>query len=678
MMLQDKITVLKGIGAAKAKLFEKVGVATIQDLLGYYPRGYEDRTKTVPIFEAFESQTVCIKATVFSAVSERRINKTLSLYTAELADESGRLQATWFNNKYIKNSIKKGETYIFYGRIRRVGAHKCIENPIFERTDKQQLVTGKIVPLYPLTEGLTQKNVQSAMAQAFDAVDEVEESLPRSLRTAYTLAPLQQAIKNIHFPADFDAYERARRRLVFEELLTLSLSLAKIKQSKTACRREQAIDTSFLDEFTSSLPYALTRAQRAVLDEICVDLAGHTPMNRLVQGDVGSGKTAVAAAAMYTVAKNGCQAALMAPTELLARQHYENFVKMMDGRLSVCLLIGSMSQAEKNAAYAAIQSGQADLIIGTHALIQTKVAYKNLALVVTDEQHRFGVVHRDAITQKGDNPHVMVMSATPIPRTLALILYGDLDISIIDELPPGRKAVATYAVGESMRARIYAFMKKHVDAGRQVYIVCPLIEETESTDLKNVVDYTETLSKKVFPSYRIGLLHSRLGAEQKDRLMLQFKSGGIDILVSTTVIEVGVDVPNAAVMVIENAERFGLSQLHQLRGRVGRGSEQSFCILINQSDGEIAKKRMEIMCSSGDGFYISEQDLQLRGPGDFFGTKQHGIPTLKIANLISDRDILKEVQAVAKALLDGTLEMEEAERRALFGTVNRTADTILL
>lgn len=677
-MLTQNITVLKGIGAARAKLFEKVGVTTVWDLLTYYPRGYEDRTKIVPIFEAYDSQTVCIKATVFSAVSERRISKTLSLYSVELVDESGRMQATWFNNKYIKSSIKKGDTYIFYGRIRRVGARKCIENPIFEQAGKKQLVTGKIVPLYPLTEGLTQKNVQSATAQALDALGEVEESLPRSLRTAYGLVPLQQAIADIHYPADFDAYEQARRRLVFDELLSLSLSLAKIKKSKTACRREHTIDPSCMDTFIDSLPYALTRAQRVVLDEICIDLASHTPMNRLVQGDVGSGKTVVAAAAMYAVAKNGCQAALMAPTELLARQHYDSFVKMMGGRLSVCLLTGSMSQAEKNAAYAAIQSGQADLIIGTHAIIQSNVEFHNLALVVTDEQHRFGVVHRDAITQKGDNPHVMVMSATPIPRTLALILYGDLDISIIDELPPGRKTVATYAVGESMRARIYAFMKKHVDNGRQIYIVCPLIEETEQTDLKNVVDYTETLSKKVFPSYRIGLLHSRLAAAEKEMLMLRFKNGEVDILVSTTVIEVGVDVPNATVMVVENAERFGLSQLHQLRGRVGRGSEQSFCILFNQSDGEVAKKRMEIMCASNDGFYISEQDLQLRGPGDFFGTKQHGIPTLKIANLIRDIDILKEVQAASDGLLSGTLAVEEAEQRALFGMVNRTADTILL
>lgn len=677
-MLNDRITILKGIGSARAQLFEKVGVMTVYDLLTYYPRGYEDRTKIVPIYEAYDSQTVCIKATVFSAVSQRRINKTLSLYSAELADESGQLQATWFNNKYIKTSLQKGESYIFYGKIRRIGPRKTIENPIFERLDKPQVVTGKIVPLYPLTEGLTQKNVQSTIAQALGAAAELEETLPRSLLKRYNLLPLRQAIENIHFPADFETFSRARRRLVFEELLTLSLSLAKIKQSKTACLRDSVLDTSYLAAFTASLPYRLTNAQARVLREICADLSERRPMNRLVQGDVGSGKTAVAAAAMYTVAKNGAQAALMAPTELLARQHYDNFVKMMNGRLKVCLLIGSMNPKEKEAAYAEIESGRADLIVGTHAMIQERVVYKDLALVVTDEQHRFGVVHRDAIAQKGNNPHVMVMSATPIPRTLALILYGDLDISIIDELPPGRKPVETYAVGEGMRKRIYAFIKKHVDNGRQAYIVCPLIEETENTDLKNVVAYTETLSKKIFPAYRIALLHSRLGAAQKDALMTAFAAGEIDILVSTTVIEVGVDVANANVMVVENAERFGLSQLHQLRGRVGRGVEQSYCILFNQTDGETAKKRMEIMCSSNDGFYISEEDLKLRGPGDFFGTKQHGIPTLKIANLFDDIDILKEVQQAAGLLCDTTLACTPEEQAALDKKVETLTGKILL
>ncbi len=677
-MLHDKITALKGIGAAKAKLFEKVGVVTVEDLLFYFPRGYEDRTKIVPIYEAYDSQTVCIKATVFSAVRQRQINKTLSLYSVELADESGQMQATWFNNKYIKNSIHKGETYIFYGRVRRVGPRKTMENPIFERLDKPQVVTGKIVPLYPLTEGLTQKIVQTAMTQALDAAAELSDPLPRSLLAHCTLVPLRQAVEHIHFPLDFEAFEQARRRLVFEELLTLSLSLAKIKRNKTAQHRETALDTSCIGEFIASLPYQLTRAQQTVLDEICTDLSSHTPMNRLVQGDVGSGKTVVAAAAMYATAKNGCQAALMAPTEILARQHYDNFMKMMHGRLRVCLLIGSMRQKEKEAVYEEIESGRADIVIGTHAMIQERVVYKNLALVVTDEQHRFGVVHRDAIAQKGNNPHVMVMSATPIPRTLALILYGDLDISIIDELPPGRKPVATYAVGESMRKRIYAFLKKHIDNGRQAYIVCPLIEETENADLKNVAAYTKMLAEKVFPTYRIALLHSRLPAAEKEALMTQFKEGNIDILVSTTVIEVGVDVANANIMVIENAERFGLSQLHKLRGRVGRGSEQSYCILFNQSDGELAKKRMQILCESNDGFVISEEDLKLRGPGDFFGTKQHGIPTLKIANLFSDMDILKEVQQAVALLQSGALEISAEERAALAQVVHAYTGRILL
>lgn len=677
-MLYDKITVLNGIGDARAKLFEKVGVVTVMDLLTYYPRGYEDRTKIVPIFEAQDSQTVCIKATVFSAVSERRINKTLSLYSAEISDESGRLQATWFNNKYIKNSIKKGEDYIFYGKIKRIGARKCIENPIFERFDKPLLVTGKIVPLYPLTEGLTQKIVQSAISQALKFTDKLSETLPRSVMEHYGLVSIKQAVSDIHFPSDFEAFERARRRLVFEELLMLSASLSKIKRSRTVKVCKSAVNTSYAMEFAKSLPFDLTGAQKRVLQEICADLSSSSPMNRLVQGDVGSGKTAVAAAAMYAAAKSGAQAALMAPTEILARQHYESFIKMLVGKCRVQLLIGSMSRREKDEAYEKIKSGKADIIIGTHAMIQDAIVYKNLVLVVTDEQHRFGVLHRDAIAQKGNNPHIMVMSATPIPRTLALIIYGDLDISIIDELPPGRKPVSTYALREDMRARIYAFIKKHISSGRQAYIVCPLIEETENTDLKNVISYAHMLSKKVFADYRVALLHSKLGSAQKDAIMTDFKKGNIDILVSTTVIEVGVDVANANIMVIENAERFGLSQLHQLRGRVGRGAEQSYCVLFNQSDSETAKKRMEIMCMSNDGFFISEEDLKLRGPGDFFGTKQHGLPTLKIANLFSDMNILKQVQQALALIHDGVLAVSEQEKAAFDEKVLRFTDKILL
>ncbi len=677
-MLKSPVTALGGVGGARAKLFERLGIRTVADLLLYFPRGYEDRTKIVPIFEAFDSQTVCIHATVFSPVNERRINKSLSLYTAELVDDSGTISATWFNNKYIKRSIIKGESYIFYGKIKKMGSRKFIENPIFEKDGKNNIATGKIVPLYPLTANLSQKIIQSAMTGALGAIEQIRETLPRSLRERYNLVGLAEAIKSIHFPENFDDYESARRRLVFEELFTLSLSLAKIKSTKTELVQNAKIDTSFIKEFESFLPFEFTNAQAKVIDEICTDLVRNVPMNRLVQGDVGSGKTAVAAAAMYTVAKSGYQAALMVPTEVLAQQHYENFMKMMGDKVNVRLLTGSTSKREKDEICLGLGSGEIDIVIGTHAMIQENVNYKSLALVVTDEQHRFGVVHRDAIAKKGDNPHVIVMSATPIPRTLALILYGDLDISIIDELPPGRKNVLTYSVGEDMRKRIFAFIHKHVSAGRQVYIVCPLIEETENSDLANVTDYANKLQTKIFPDFVCALLHSKLKNDIKEDIMQRFKNGEIDILVSTTVIEVGVDVKNANIMIIENAERFGLSQLHQLRGRVGRGDEQSYCVMFNLSDGDIAKKRMEIMCTSNDGFYISEQDLHLRGSGDFFGTKQHGIPVLRIANLFNDMDILKEVQGAAEKLYNGEFEIDSREEEILNRKIANLTDRILL
>ncbi len=678
-MLNKPVSALSGIGNARAKLFARLGIYNVADLLLYFPRDYEDRTKIVPIFEANDSETVCIKATVFSAVSERRINKSLSLYNVDLVDESGKITATWFNNKYIKNSIVKGDSYTFYGKIKKMGSKKFIENPIFEKIDTKQLVTGKIVPIYPLTADLAQKTVQKAIASALEMCPSFKETLPRSLIEKYNLLGFDEAVRTIHFPSDFDSYSRARRRLVFDELLTLSLALSKIKTSKTNTLQKAHIDTSYTKEFVDSLPFSLTNAQKKVIDEICDDLSRSVSMNRLVQGDVGSGKTVVAAAAMYACAKSGYQSALMVPTEVLAKQHYENFKKMMDCHtINVCLLVGSMSAKEKRQAYEDIKSGYADIIIGTHAMIQEGVIYKSLALVITDEQHRFGVIHRDSIAQKGDNPHVLVMSATPIPRTLALILYGDLDISIIDELPPGRKNVLTYCVDEKMRERIFAFIKKHVLNGRQIYIVCPLIEETENSDLKNVIDYADMLRTKIFPEFRCALLHGKLKSDEKENIMTHFKAGEIDILISTTVIEVGVDVANANVMIVENAERFGVSQLHQLRGRVGRGAEQSYCILFNQGEGEIAKKRMQIMCSSNDGFYISEQDLRLRGPGDFFGTKQHGLPTMRIANLFNDMDILKEVQKAVSELFDSTLHLTNEETNALEKKISLLTDRILL
>lgn len=677
-MLNCEITSLAGIGNARAKLFEKVGIKTVSDLLFYYPRDYEDRSRIVSIFDAVEDETVCIHATVFSPVNEKRINRSLSIYSAELADESGSINASWFNNKYIKNSIIKGESYTFYGKIKRIGSKKTIENPIFEKDGKPKVNIGKIVPIYPLTAQLSLKTVQSAMLQAMKAVDEITEPLPFSMREKYNLMPLDEAIREIHFPKSFETYENARKRLVFEELLILALSMAEIRTEKVSQTNNFAIDTKYISEFKSLLPFKLTEAQDKVVSEICSDINRPFPANRLVQGDVGSGKTAVAAAAMYAAAKSGYQAALMAPTEVLASQHYESFIKMMGKELNICLLTGSMSKSEKEKAYSDILSGKAQIIIGTHAMIQESVIYKSLAIVVTDEQHRFGVNHRSIIAQKGNSPHVIVMSATPIPRTLGLIMYGDLDISVIDSLPPGRKPVATYAVGENMRPRINSFINKNVSDGRQVYIVCPLIEDENGSDLTNATDYFKNIQNNIFPHFRCALLHGRLKNSKKDEIMQNFKAGKIDILVSTTVIEVGVDVANANIMIVENAERFGLSQLHQLRGRVGRGTEQSYCILFNQNDGKVAKKRMEIMCKSNDGFYISEQDLNLRGPGEFFGTKQHGLPNFKIANLFTDINILKQAQQAALDFADGTLKATPEEEAILRKKIKNYTERILL
>lgn len=649
-MLDDRVTVLNGIGEKRALLLEKLGIKTVRDLLYYFPRTYEDRTKISTIYDSINGETVCIKATVFSDVSEKIPRKGLKIYSAVVSDGTGVLTAVWFNNKYIKSNIKKGETYVFYGKIKKESRFSQIENPVFELADNLNK-TRKIVPVYPLIAELTQSIFFQSVQSALKAIDEIEDYMPCDILKKYELCDLKTAVYNIHFPESFEKFEDARRRLVFDEFFVLSLTLAKIKTTNVVSWSVSFKNISCINDFVKSLPYTLTSGQLKVIREIGLDLSSNVPMNRLVQGDVGSGKTVVSAAAIYCAAENGFQASLMAPTEILAVQHYNNFVKMFGSKFKICLLSGGMSAAKKREAYELIKSGEAQIIIGTHALIQSDVEYKNLALVVTDEQHRFGVTQREALAKKGINTNVLVMSATPIPRTLALILYGDMDISVIDTMPKGRLSVKTYSVDESMRARINNFIKKNIDDGRQAYIVCPLVEESEATDLKNVTEYTKKLSS-VFPSYKISLIHGKLKPAEKDEIMQQFKNGEIDILVSTTVIEVGVDVSNANLMIIENAERFGLSTLHQLRGRVGRGEYQSYCILFNQSDSQTSRKRMNIMCSSNDGFYISEQDLLLRGSGDFFGVKQHGLPPFKIANLFCDRAILSEAQEATRFILN--------------------------
>lgn len=647
-MKNKDIRFLKGVGEKRAELFNKKGIKTIEDLLYFFPRSHEDRSKIKNISECVNGETVCIKAQIYSPIREHRIRRNMCVYSLIATDESGAINVMWFNNRYVKDAFHIGEKYIFYGKIVVSRGKLEIQNPVFERAGMDKF-TGKIIPVYPLTSGLTQKVVQSAMQQAITDFGRMDEYIPDKIRDKYKIAEINYAMKNIHFPDDFESYNIARRRFVFEELLILQLALMG-RKDKTALEHGIVFEKNLTDEFISMLPFPLTGAQKRTISEITSDCMSGKRMNRLVQGDVGSGKTAVAAAAIYNCVKNGHQAAMMAPTEILASQHLETLEAFFkDTGITVVLLTGSMRVKEKRRVLDMISTGAANVIVGTHAIIQSTVEFRDLALVIADEQHRFGVEQRAKLSDKGFNPHMLIMSATPIPRTLALILYGDLDISIIDELPPGRKPVKTYAVGENMRKRILAFIDKNVRMGTQVYIVCPMIEETEKSDLQNAENLANKLTE-IFPHITIGLVHGKMKPKIKDAVMTQFIEGSIDILVSTTVIEVGVNVPNANIMIIENAERFGLSQLHQLRGRVGRGSSQAYCILFAHGNNEITKKRMETMCLSNDGFYISEQDLKLRGPGDFFGTRQHGLPEMKIANLFEDRDILKLAQKAAKEI----------------------------
>lgn len=648
------IQFLKGVGNARALSFAKLGIKTVSDLLYFFPRSYEDRSVSKNIEDCVIGETVCLSITVSSAVRETRYKRNMAIYTALVSDETGTMEAVWFNNRYIKNSISPGMELVMYGKVGNRRNKLCIENPIFEKSGEGKY-TGKIVPIYPLTGGLVQKNIQSIMELAIENADGLSEYIPPEILKEYNLPGIHYSMKNIHFPESIDHYRKARERFVFEELLILQLALFAQKGNFNKTPGYVFKNISGGELIKNNIPYKLTNAQKRTVNEIISDLKSGKQMNRLVQGDVGSGKTVVAAMAMFLAWRNGFQSVLMAPTEILATQHFESLKETFKGTgINVVLLTGGISAADKKLAYDSIESGLADVIVGTHAVIEKKAVYHNLGLVVADEQHRFGVGQRAKLVGKGNNPHMLVMSATPIPRTLALILYGDLDISIIDELPPGRKPVKTYSVGEDMRKRIYAFVEKNVKDGRQAYVVCPLIEETETTDLQNAENLTVSL-RELFPAISVGIMHGKMKPKEKDEIMSRFSSGEIKILVSTTVIEVGVNVPNATVMVIENAERFGLSQLHQLRGRVGRGEHQAYCILFAHGAGDVTRKRMETMCASNDGFYISEQDLNLRGPGDFFGTRQHGLPEMKIANLFQDRDVLKKAQEAAKFIADNEL-----------------------
>ena len=651
--LNTDIRYIKGVGEARAKSLAKLGITDLRSLLSYFPRAYDDRRSYKKIADLIPGENACICAVIAGEPKLSRIRKGLDLVKLRAVDETGALELTYFNQSYLKNTFHTGDAYVFFGRAEGTPSRPQMTNPLFEREGAHQ-ITGRIMPIYPLTAGVSQSMLYKAVEQSLAAcVDELPDILPEDVRLVYQLCHTRFAYENIHFPTDDEALSAARRRLAFEELFLLALGLKLLRERRTFVAGKQCKKVD-LSPFFAALPFSLTGAQRRAIGDIARDLTGKRPMNRLVQGDVGSGKTMVAAAAIYMAAKNGLQCALMAPTEILAEQHYRSLAPLLEPLGIPCALLTASTKAkERRALNERLRSGELSLVIGTHALLSPDVQYQNLGLVVTDEQHRFGVDQRAALSAKGDDPHLLVMSATPIPRTLALMIYGDLDVSILNELPPGRQKIDTFAVPSSYHARIYAFLRKLVAEGRQAYIVCPMVAENDELpdERKAVTAYAETLQKEVFPDLRIAPIHGKMKPKEKDAVMRAFAAHEIDVLVSTTVIEVGVDVPNAALMLIENAECFGLSQLHQLRGRVGRGRRKSYCVLVSDNKGEENKQRLKVMSSTSDGFVIAEEDLKLRGPGDFFGSRQHGLPSLRVADLSCDLSLLHETQSAAEQLL---------------------------
>ena len=666
--LSTDIRFLKGIGQQRAASLAKLGISTLRDLVCYFPRTYEDRSETVPIAALQPGVPSCVHALVANEPSLSRIRRGMELVKLRIADDSGSVDVTYFNQSYVREQLKKGQTYVFFGRVTAEGSRRTMINPLFEPENAQASLTGRIVPVYRLTSGISQKMLIGAIKRGLnECIDQLPDVLPSSVAEKAQLCKVPYAYENIHFPAGYGALELARRRLIFEELFVLTCALSRMKSSRQK-KSGILVSTPRLDRFYSTLPFMLTSAQKRAIEDCTRDMSSGMAMNRLVQGDVGSGKTVVAAACIWCANEGGLQSAFMAPTEILANQHFQTFSELLTPfDIKVVKLVGSMTAKQKRDAMSQIKEGDAGLVVGTHALLNENVEFQNLSLVITDEQHRFGVDQRAALISKGESPHTLVMSATPIPRTLALIIYGDLDVSIIDELPPGRQKVDTFSVKEEMRERINAFMRKQVDEGRQVFVVCPAIDENEERpqDLKSAKEYSAELQSKVFPELRIGCIHGKMKPAEKDKTMQAFVGGTIDILVSTTVIEVGVDVPNASLMVIENAERFGLSQLHQLRGRVGRGKHKSYCVLFSDSESEISKSRLKVMEQTNDGFKISEEDLKLRGPGDFFGSRQHGLPEMHIADLCTDVRVLNDAQTAAQELLKLDPQLKNPENANL-------------
>lgn len=672
------IRLLKGIGDAKAKQLLRLGVFTVWDLLTYFPVRFEDRCKVKKIFDLEHDSYACVNGIVINPVKEHYVRKGLTYYKVQIRDDSGIASCIFFNNKYIKNMFKVGCEYSFYGKINIRGKDKEILSPEFEPSS-QSGCTKCIVPIYALTSGISQKFLRKAVSEAYDAYRSyLRDIIPAQILRDYSLCSIDFAIKNIHFPTDSNSLEIAKKRLIFEEFFILQTALRKMKASGKRTDGIKLSDTD-ITPFLSALPFSLTNAQQKVSNEIIKDFSSGFVMNRLVQGDVGSGKTVVAALSMYICAKNGFQSAMMAPTEVLARQHYNDLSPLLEKfGIRCALLTGSSSAKEKKDIYQKLQEGNIDALFGTHALITDKVSFSSLALAITDEQHRFGVRQRMQLSDKGIGVHTLVMTATPIPRTLALIIYGDMDISVIDQLPPGRQIIDTYCVGENMRERIYAFIRKEVQKGNQCYIVCPSVEESQNIPLKSAEEHYAVLSNKIFPDIPIGIVHGKMKSADKESAMKDFVTGKTRILVSTTVIEVGVNVPTATLMVIENAERFGLSQLHQLRGRVGRGSEKSYCVLFCGSFSDEIKERMKIMTKSNDGFKISEKDLALRGPGDFFGTRQHGALHFKIADLANDLTVLKDSGIAAQTLLNDDPHLEKDMHFYIRESTQKLSENLIL
>ena len=650
--LSDSITILKGVGSARAKQFANLNIFTLRDLICHFPRGYEDRTKLVTIDKLEVDTPACFRAMVMNSPRTSHIRKGLDLTKVQVADHTARLSLTFFNNKYAAESLQYGKEYIFYGAVSGDFIGYNMTNPVFETLESQPVTTRRILPRYPLTAGLTNAAVLKAVRQALAICDVPPEILPESVRREHGILDAQRAYYAIHEPQTMAEAELAKKRLIFEEFFIFSAGLALMRQAR-ADKKTEPFRNLDLTQFYGALPFTLTGAQRRAIEDMVKDFASGAPMNRLVQGDVGSGKTMVAAAAAYLAAANGVQTALMAPTEILAEQHYQSLNKLFAPMgLRLALLTGALTPKQKKQVREAIAAGEIDLAVGTHALLSDATAFHKLGLVIADEQHRFGVAQRSSLASKGQDPHLLVMSATPIPRTLALLMYGDLEVSIINELPPGREPVDTFLVNESYRPRINAFIRKQVAEGHQCFVVCPAVEESEELGVKAATVWAETLQQTVFPDLRIALIHGQMKGSQKEEVMTAFARREADVLVATTVIEVGVDVPNATLMVVEDADRFGLSQLHQLRGRVGRGGSKSYCILTSQNRNPDTQARLKALCKTTDGFRIAEEDLKMRGPGDFFGARQSGLPVFRVANLSMDLQTLKDAQAASAAWIE--------------------------